>query len=281
MVDAAMIVKYETGRGELTLTSEDVLANFCPKATHQEVRLFLELCRHQKLNPWLREAYLIKYGDGPASMVVGKDAFTQRAETQVSFDGMAAGVIVLDKEGKLVERQGALTLATEVLLAGWAEVFRKDRRVPFRQVASLHEFNRGQAQWKSMPATMIRKVALVQALREAFPSAFAGLYDEAEILPTGAVDVTPPGQATFTHAVGNAAEQPPSVATPVTLPAMDAVDRVLDLAVSKGLVAPAFNAGVAARHGGRNLAGLTPAELLAVENQLRKMASPKPPTQAE
>ena len=70
------------------------------------------------------------------------------------------------------------------------------------------------------------------------------------------------------------------VATPVTLPALDAVDRVLDLAVSKGLVAPAFNAGVAARHGGRNLAGLTPAELLAVENQLRKMASPKP-TQAE
>ena len=32
------------------------------------------------------------------------------------------------------------------------------------------------SQWKSKPATMIRKVALVQALREAFPDDFSGMY---------------------------------------------------------------------------------------------------------
>ena len=32
-----------------------------------------------------------------------------------------------------------------------------------------------------MPATMIRKVALVQVLREAFPGTFGGLYDRSEM----------------------------------------------------------------------------------------------------
>ena len=32
------------------------------------------------------------------------------------------------------------------------------------------------SQWSKKPATMIRKVALVQALRETFPSAFGGMY---------------------------------------------------------------------------------------------------------
>ena len=35
-------------------------------------------------------------------------------------------------------------------------------------------------QWSKKPATMIRKVALVQALREAFPKALGGLYTAEE-----------------------------------------------------------------------------------------------------
>lgn len=27
--------------------------------------MFLNLCRYNHLNPWLKEAYLIKYGDKP------------------------------------------------------------------------------------------------------------------------------------------------------------------------------------------------------------------------
>lgn len=35
--------------------------------------------------------------------------------------------------------------------------------------------------WVKMPATMIRKVALVQGLREAFPDKFQGMYDQSEM----------------------------------------------------------------------------------------------------
>ena len=37
------------------------------------------------------------------------------------------------------------------------------------------------SQWSKKPATMIRKVALVQALREAFPEDFGGMYSQEEV----------------------------------------------------------------------------------------------------
>ena len=36
-------------------------------------------------------------------------------------------------------------------------------------------------QWAKMPGTMIRKVAMVHALREAFPEDFGGMYDSSEM----------------------------------------------------------------------------------------------------
>jgi hypothetical protein len=44
----------------------------------------------------------------------------------------------------------------------------------------MHEYDTGKSSWAKMPATMIRKVALVQSLREAFPSDLGGLYDSCE-----------------------------------------------------------------------------------------------------
>ena len=41
--------------------------------------MFIELCKAQKLNPFIREAYLIKFGISPANIVVGKDVFVKRA----------------------------------------------------------------------------------------------------------------------------------------------------------------------------------------------------------
>ena len=53
--------------------------------------------------------------------------------------------------------------------------------VPVKAVVGIDEYGTGKSMWKTKPATMIRKVALVQALREAYPGEFAGLYDAAEM----------------------------------------------------------------------------------------------------
>ena len=165
------------------LTFEDIKTYICPAATDQETMIFLKLCQARNLNPFLKEAYLIKYDSGkPAQMVVGKDKFTKTAEEHPQFDGFKAGIIV-GVGDEIQEREGTFYRKGkgEELLGGWAEIYRKDRKMPFKQTVSLQEFDKGMANWKSMPGTMIRKCALVQALRECFATDLAGCYDSAEI----------------------------------------------------------------------------------------------------
>ena len=48
--------------------------------------------------------------------------------------------------------------------------------VSFDEYAGKKKDGSLNSQWSKKPATMIRKVAAVQALREAFPQSFAGMY---------------------------------------------------------------------------------------------------------
>jgi len=162
------------------LTSENIREYLCPTATDQEIFMFLQLCEHRNLNPFIKEAYLIKYGDSPATLVVGKDAFTKKAEDNPMFDGFKAGVILQTDNG-IARRQGTFALVEEKIVGGWAEVHRKDCNVPFMTEVSMSEYNTNKSSWNKIPGTMIRKVALVQALREAFPSDLGGCYDSAEM----------------------------------------------------------------------------------------------------
>lgn len=187
----ANIVKYETDNGEVTL-SKDIVKRYLvsgdpSKVTDQEVMMFIQMCRYQGLNPFLREAYLIKFGNSPATLVTGKDTFTKRAAKSERCAGYEAGVIVQKEDGTIEQRKGALVLPKEKLVGGWARVYRKDWQVPMEITVSLEEYKRYNSKgelmrnWKEMPATMIRKVALVQALREAIPEEFGGLYSPEEM----------------------------------------------------------------------------------------------------
>lgn len=157
------------------------------KATDEEAYVFLQLCKARGLNPFLNEAYLIKYDHvSAATMVVGKDAFMKRADSHIEYDGFEAGIIVESgsKEDYLVvddNRVGTFLRDDETLLGGWAKVYRKDRTHPVEITVSINEYDTGKSSWSKRPATMIRKVALVQALREAFPSELSGMYDQSEM----------------------------------------------------------------------------------------------------
>lgn len=160
-----------------------------PTVTDQEVMMFISLCKFQHLNPFLREAYLIKYGNNPATMVTGKDVFLKRARKQKDFVGIQSGIIVFNSHtADYVEREGTfLDNAEETLMGGWAKVFVKGFEVPFYASVSLEEYmgkksdGTPNGQWSSKPATMIRKVALSQALREAYPLEMGGLYEPEEM----------------------------------------------------------------------------------------------------
>lgn len=201
----AQMVQYTTDAGQTMsldpMTVKNYLVNGGGNVTDQETLMFLKLCEAKRLNPFLREAYLIKFGNNPATIVTGKDYFTKKANQNGEYEGFAAGVIV-EHGDELLEREGTIVMRSEELIGGWATVYRKDRKVPIKNTAMLTEYVRTKADgsvmanWKSMPATMIRKVALVQSLREAFPEDFGGLYSPDEMpvdvstLPDRPIEVT-------------------------------------------------------------------------------------------
>lgn len=184
-------IKVVANGEEFTLTPETVKAYLVSGnrdlVTTQEVVTFMNLCRFQHLNPWLKEAYLIKYSQNdPASLVIGKEAFLKRAEGEANYDGFNAGIIVQNEEGEVIYRDGSFKLPDEKLVGGFAEVFRKDREHSYRAEVSFEEYAGRKkdgslnGQWSKKPTTMIRKVALVQALREAFPGTLGGMYSAEE-----------------------------------------------------------------------------------------------------
>ena len=174
------------------LTARDIQSYLAPKASEVEATIFLKLCQAKGLNPFLKEAYIIKYSDNvPASFVIGKDGFATKAENHPMYDGYEAGIIVrcpVDGSTSVLERRvGTFRLENEALLGGWCKVWRKDRRNPLTIEVTLSEYlqydrdHKINTFWSKMPATMIRKVAFSQAHRESFPGEFSGLYDAAEL----------------------------------------------------------------------------------------------------
>lgn len=175
------LVEYTTESGSvLKISPSDVrryLVNGNAPVTDGEVMMFLALCKENKLNPFTREAYLIKFGTQPANMVIAKDVYLKRAKRNPDYQGFEAGICLLDKDNNYVEREGTVLLADEKLIGGWAEVYLKNWKKPLKVTASFSENSKNQSTWLSMPCLMIRKVAIVQALREAFPEDLGGLYD--------------------------------------------------------------------------------------------------------
>ena len=185
-MDKLAPVNIKTERGEnLSLSIVDIKKYICPEADDKECKFFLELCRARNLNPFIGEAHFIKYG-GKAQMIVGKDVFTKRASQHPDFTGLKAGIIIKKQDNSIEERDGSFYIdGLETVVGGWAEVYRK-KNEPYKHTVSLHEYiqktkdGATTKMWSAKVATMIRKVALVQTLREAFPESFGGMYDRAE-----------------------------------------------------------------------------------------------------
>ena len=163
-----LAVNYNDEKGqEIKLTASDIVEYISTDSsvTEKEVVQFLNMCKYLKLNPFLKEIYLIKYKDSPATFVISYQTLLKRAEENKNFNGYETEV-----KGEIPN------------MTATATVYRTDRSYPVkiavnyseavktvmdRQTKELRPTN----MWKSMPEWMLRKVALARALKEAFPSA--------------------------------------------------------------------------------------------------------------
>lgn len=163
----------------IELNIEDVKAYVCKGADDKELFYFLNISKSFNLNPFKREVYWIKYGNNPASVVVGYETYLKRAERTGLLDGWDVAI------GK--DDNGQFATIT---------IHRKDRSRPFSWTVYRAEVDTGQALWKRMPTFMLRKVAISQGFRLAFPEELGGLpYIPEEIngitseqLPTNVID---------------------------------------------------------------------------------------------
>ena len=177
-----LAVSYSDEKGqEIKLTASDVVEYISTDSsvTEKEVFAFLNMCKYLKLNPFLKEIYLIKYKDSPATFVISYQTLLKRAEENVNFDGYETEV-----KGEIPN------------MTATATVYRKDRSYPVKITVNYSEAVkttmdrqtgelRPTTMWKNMPEWMLRKVALARALKEAFPSAVGN----AQVSEFEAVDI--------------------------------------------------------------------------------------------
>ncbi len=154
--------------------------------TETEFELFLYLAKTYHLDPLLREIWAVKYPNEPAQIYAGRDGFLKVAHLSGQFDGMST-VLLLESNGKVIESD--ISFKGAVLLGAKCTVWRKDMGNPVSASVALHEYNTGRANWKTMPDTMIRKVAEAHALRRAF--SIHGLYMPEEMEKNVPITGTP------------------------------------------------------------------------------------------
>lgn len=146
--------------------AEQYLESFGSKLTKAHKTQFLNICQSFGLNPFLRQIYGIPFGD-KFNIIVGYEVYLQRAETSGQLAGWRAWT-----EGEGKEMKGCL------------EVTRRDWKAPFYHEAYLVEYSQNNTMWKDKPRTMIKKVAIAQGMRMAFPVELGGIPYTADEMPS-------------------------------------------------------------------------------------------------
>ncbi|TES88927.1 MAG: phage recombination protein Bet [Desulfobacteraceae bacterium] len=199
----ANITKYVSKDGqEITLSFESIKQYLVQGKkeliTNQELVFFIAICKSRGLNPFKRDAYLVKYDNSPAAIITSIDYFRSRARAQKDCQGWKKGIIVMNKDG-LVRDSFGLILPDDTLIGGWFEARPTGWVESWRLEVNLSGYIKKTKEGKTTKfwaeekqPTMIAKVAEAQGLRTLWPDEFQQLYTEEEIDRTDEpIDITP------------------------------------------------------------------------------------------
>lgn len=155
--------------------------------TDEETQQFLEVCLAYQLDPFRKEVHCVPFGQGDnrrLSIIVGYETYLRRAERTNRLDGWSAWTEGTGEEMKAI---------VEIRRKDWSAPFRHE--VPWTEAAQYTRDGALTSFWRRMPKFQLKKVAIAQGFRLAFPDELAGAgYDPAELPPemSSERDVTPP-----------------------------------------------------------------------------------------
>jgi phage recombination protein Bet len=116
-----------------------------------EIAKAIALAKRLGLDPLRKEVHLVPF-KGSVQLVVSYLEYVKRAERSGKLDGWEVR-LGKDDLGEYAE----------------VEIFRKDWKHSFKWRAYLQEVKKDTPNWKAMPLFMLRKAAIAQAFRLAFP----------------------------------------------------------------------------------------------------------------
>lgn len=160
---------------------------FAQGSTDDEFRLFVQTCERLGLDPFARQAFLVKRWNTELGCNV--------AQTQVSIDGFR---VVAERTGRYEGQVGPqwcgedgawrdVWLDKAPPAAARVGVFRAGHREPIYGIARYASFvqtkkgGEPNRMWATMPDIMLAKCAESQALRKAFPQVLSGIYSPDEM----------------------------------------------------------------------------------------------------
>lgn len=163
----------------------------CKGATDDEFKLFMEVCRRKRMDPFDRQIHAVKRWDPEAgretmTFQVGIDGLRAQAEETGEMDG-TEGPLWCGLDGAWMD----VWLSDAAPVAAKYIVWRKGHARPYLGIAHLSEYvqrkksGEPNRMWTTMPAGQIAKCAEALALRKAFPKRLSGLYAPEELDQAG------------------------------------------------------------------------------------------------
>lgn len=146
-------------------TVEDFIFGSKIGLTPEQKTLAVRIAIEFNLNPFKREVHFVKFGD-KFNIITGYEVYLKRAERSRNWAGFKPWV-----EGKGQD------------MRAFVEVWRKDWTHSLIHSVPMSEYYRETNSWKKMPETMLKKVAIAQAFRMAFPDELGGMPYTTEELP--------------------------------------------------------------------------------------------------
>ena len=141
----------------------------CKGATDAELEMFLHICKHTGLDPFMRQIYSIPRG-GQRTTQTSIDGFRLIAERTGRYSPGRESTFVYNEQNIIVSATSYVRKMTSD--GTWHDV---------GATAYMSEFRGSTPFWTKMPHVMLAKVAEAVALRKAFPADLSGIYTSEEM----------------------------------------------------------------------------------------------------
>ena len=162
--------------------------------TNDEATQFIKVAAAYNLDPFKREVYCIPYGTGDRrrlSIITGYEVYLKRAERLGTLEGWKCwteGEYQISIERRTFYKKGGESYQKDVKVAkgnlrAIVEIHKKGWSMPFVHEVFLDEYFKDNEMWATMPKSMLKKVAIAQAFRLAFPDEMGGMPYTNDELP--------------------------------------------------------------------------------------------------